>query len=185
MPLQKEPNELGYVCREGDKSCELYSDYEVLRALPVFERVSTEIVKLWAYFSRRLAFEEGRPLVSCGEPVARAHCLVSGTARVLLPRGEDPVEVLTLNPGDVFGELALLADLTAQVDVVAQTRVVALTLDKRNFWKVYEQFPDQTRHAVEQIVQLRVGWQQKALTRNLALTEDEGRLAGLARGLLI
>ena len=61
-----------------------------------------------------------------------------GTAEV---RRDDTL-VATLGPGDVFGEIALLASGRRTASVVATTPMRLLTLFKRDVWALEEECPE-------------------------------------------
>ncbi|MEW5734985.1 MAG: cyclic nucleotide-binding domain-containing protein [Thermodesulfobacteriota bacterium] len=183
--MKKEgPPNLDFVCKPGDTSCELHRDFSILSGLPVFSGVPKEIVKMWAYFSKRAVFSPGEILLAQGDKLERAHCIVSGTAKALLVEDGREQTLYTLEAQDLFGELALLARLVSPVTVRAETEVVSLTLDRKSFWKVYEKFPRSLHHAVEQIVKLGVGRQGREIARQLENQPDALPVFSLLRGLL-
>jgi CRP/FNR family transcriptional regulator, cyclic AMP receptor protein len=63
--------------------------------------------------------------------------IVSGTARCTI----DGVEVATLNSGDSFGELALLAGQPRTATVIADTDMDLLVLDPREFAQLLDSAP--------------------------------------------
>lgn len=184
--MKTEETELSEVaCSPGDVSCELYRDFSVLSRLPVFSGVPKEIVKMWAYFSKRQTFAPGRMLLTQGERLERAHCIVSGTARAFFTHDDRTTELFTLKSLDLFGELALLARLVSPVGVAAETEVVSLSLDRRSFWKVYEKFPRSLHHAVDQIVRMRVDRQKSEIMDQLRQNPGAECMLPLLRGLFI
>jgi CRP-like cAMP-binding protein len=185
MSDTEDKSRLGYGCTDGDRSCEIYSDYNVLKQLPAFEGVTPEIIKLWAYFGRRTVYEPGEIMLRRGEPIGRAHCVVSGSAKVFFDKNGQEFFIHTLKEMDVFGELALLADITSMVHIQAIDTVVTFSFDKKSFWKVYAQFPRHTKRAVEQIVKLRISWQQEVMKRHIEEAKNPERVAVLAKGLFI
>jgi CRP-like cAMP-binding protein len=185
MSEAQEKSRLGYGCTDGDRSCEIYSDYNVLKQLPAFEGVMPEIIKLWAYFGRRTVYESGGFLLRQGDPIGRAHCVVSGKARVFFDKEGQEFPIHTLKEMDVFGELALLAEIKSMVCIQAIETVVTFSFDQKSFWKVYAQFPRHTKRAVEQIVKLRMGWQQQVMKRHIEEAKNPERVAVLVKGLFV
>jgi serine/threonine-protein kinase len=78
----------------------------------------------------RRVFGPGTVIMREGDVGDAAYMIVSGTARVYrsVPGGEETL--LTMGPGDVFGEMALLLDEPRAASVVAETAVTVLVLDK-------------------------------------------------------
>jgi serine/threonine-protein kinase len=78
----------------------------------------------------RRAFGPGTIIIREGDVGDSAYMIVSGTCRAYrsVPGGEETL--LTMGPGEVFGEMALLLDEPRAASVVAETAVTVLMLDK-------------------------------------------------------
>jgi serine/threonine-protein kinase len=78
----------------------------------------------------RRVFGPGTIILREGDVGDSAYMIVSGTCRVYrkLENGEETL--LTMGPGEVFGEMALLLDEPRAASVVAETAVTVLVLDK-------------------------------------------------------
>jgi len=79
-------------------------------------------------------YELHNRIFSEGEPGDKVYFIVSGTVNVFIGSGMNRRELWTLNPGDIFGEMALLDQLerTASVEAGSRTHVVALDRDMFN-----------------------------------------------------
>jgi CRP-like cAMP-binding protein len=74
-------------------------------------------------------FSDGTVMVRQGDPGDRFFVLLDGRATVTV----DGVQAAELQPGDQFGEIALLHDVPRRADVVASGDVTALTLGREAF----------------------------------------------------
>jgi ATP-binding cassette subfamily B protein len=85
-----------------------------------------------------VSFSFGTPIVREGEPADALYVLLSGRARVLKNAGRGgtangEVSLGILKPGDTFGEIGLLEQITRTVTVRASGDVEALRLDRAVF----------------------------------------------------
>ncbi len=76
-------------------------------------------------------YEEGEYIIRAGEKGDCVYVMVDGEANVIHPQKYRMIN--TLKPGDVFGEIALLADGIRTANVVAKKSVRAMRLDKEAF----------------------------------------------------
>lgn len=76
-------------------------------------------------------YEEGDYIIRAGEKGDCVYVMVEGEATVIHPQKYKMVNIL--NPGDVFGEIALLTDGIRKANVFAKTPVRAMRLDKAAF----------------------------------------------------
>ena len=85
-----------------------------------------------------LSVEAGSALTTEGDFGHGFFAIEQGTADVL----RDGELVATLGPGDVFGEIALLASGRRTASVVATSPMRLLTLFKRDLWALEAQSPE-------------------------------------------
>lgn len=96
-------------------------------------------------------FAFGTPIVREGDDADAFYVIVSGRARVVkaCPRG-DEVSLHVLNPGDSFGEMALLEQGKRTVTVRANSQVEALKLEKSIFHALVRSQPELARYFDQQ-----------------------------------
>jgi CRP/FNR family transcriptional regulator/CRP/FNR family cyclic AMP-dependent transcriptional regulator len=109
---------------------------EVLRALPLFANLSGRHVRQVAKLAEFVEFAPGDFIVQAGEPGYGFYLILSGRAKVLgRPRARN------LEPGDFFGEMALIDGEPRSATVTATTDVHAMMLPRRPFLRVLQQEP--------------------------------------------
>jgi CRP-like cAMP-binding protein len=86
----------------------------------------------------RRRFKAGEHLVQRDRPSHGVFVLLSGTVAVQIPSQERPREI---GPGEVCGEISFLDDLPATADVVANSAVEVLFLDRATLQSLFELFP--------------------------------------------
>jgi len=112
---------------------------EFLRKCPLFSsltpRTLTEVADKMALETR----PAGAVLVRQGDPGDKFYLIRSGTAAVTFSGGAGPSRTLaTLEPGDFFGEAALLSGAPRNATVTATAEITLCTLDKEEFQAVIE-----------------------------------------------
>lgn len=107
-----------------------------LRALPIFEGVSTSDLMLIAQHHKEVHFKRGDVIFEAGEPIEAAYMLVEG--RVQLERnGEKIGEIEAPTPLAFVGILGGLDGMPGKV--TASTDVLALSLSKEAIMHIWEE----------------------------------------------
>jgi CRP-like cAMP-binding protein len=107
------------------------ADVQLFYGLP--KRHLRRIAKL----ARVRRFTPGSVLVRAGDPGKSFYVLLDGNARVIRAGGRSR----RLGPGDYFGEMALLDDGPRSADVVADSDLLALTIERPGFVKLLRAEP--------------------------------------------
>lgn len=97
----------------------------------------------------RAFYQEGEYVIRFGERGDQAYVLVNGTANVTVKRRKgdtDEFVIATLEPGALFGELALLTHAERSANVVAATDLDLMVLGREDFEQKILEDP---KHAVE------------------------------------
>jgi CRP/FNR family transcriptional regulator, cyclic AMP receptor protein len=102
---------------------------ELLKRVPMFERLSDKEIKTLAATFTEKNFTAGQELTSEGQGAAGFFVIESGEANVMV----DGANRRTLGPGDYFGEIAL-------IDGGSRTATVAATSDGRAYGLTSWQF---------------------------------------------
>jgi CRP/FNR family cyclic AMP-dependent transcriptional regulator len=128
-------------------------------------------------------WEAGTAVVTEGEPADALYIVHEGELRAVVGGGNGrAVELNTLGPGDVFGELILHGELrTATVE--ALTRVRLTRVSRGAFQRVLRERPDLTYLLIQRLVE-----RVRALTghvRNLASLDVYQRVVGLCESLAV
>lgn len=98
---------------------------------------------------REVSFPPGDVLVRAGEPADHVLLLMKGRARVSTAEG---LELSVLEPGDLIGELSILAGGTRSADVTAVDAITALRFERDEFVRLVVDHPDVERAISEEIV---------------------------------
>jgi CRP-like cAMP-binding protein len=113
-------------------------DIAKLRKIPLFAGLSDESLARVAELVTEFEEPAGWVLVEVGQPGSGMFILEEGTAVVELPNGRGR----ELEPGDFFGELALLTDHPRNARIRARTPVRCLAISRSDFQKLLREEPD-------------------------------------------
>ena len=108
-----------------------------LAQVPLFSALSRKELALVARRAEDVKVDPGRVLVSEGSTGSEFFVIIDGTANVTR-RGR---KVATLNPGDAFGELALLDKAPRNATVTAQSPMEVVVLGQREFGGLIDEVP--------------------------------------------
>jgi monovalent cation:H+ antiporter, CPA1 family len=108
-----------------------------LGSVPLFAGLSEEDLAALAEAMTEAEAAEGQILVAEGDFGHALYVIESGAAQVTT----DGVPVRTLGPGDVFGEVAVLASGRRTATVVAASPRRLLALFKRDVWELERTSP--------------------------------------------
>ncbi|XWN33088.1 MAG: Crp/Fnr family transcriptional regulator [Devosia sp.] len=120
----------------------LDTDTAALRKVPLFRGVDDQKLRLLAFLSERVRFEEGEALMEEGDFGDTAYIILGGNADVVIHTKGGEQLVAKLGENDFVGEIAILIDVPRTATVRATSTVVALAVSKEHFFKLLNNFPD-------------------------------------------
>ncbi len=120
----------------------LKEDVEVLREVPIFASVDPSKLKLLAFASQRLKFDDGQILCKEGDPGDNAFVIVKGSADVFVKAGGTEIKVATVNRNDFVGDMAILCDRPRSATVKATSPCETLVIGKAQLMGLLKSFPD-------------------------------------------
>lgn len=116
-----------------EKLAEAMRALRVIQKMPLFEEFSAgEMVTVASKFHLE-RFPAGQNVVTQGEVGDRFYIIQSGSAEVLVNRGDERQKVRTLRSGEFFGEIALLHDVPRTASVRSLDPMVVFSLHKKDF----------------------------------------------------
>jgi CRP-like cAMP-binding protein len=108
----------------------------------MFAPVDTARLKLLAFTSQRLTFEENQILFRQNESGDTAYVLIEGTADVLVMAGDGDIKVASVGRNALIGEIAILCDVPRTATVRTTSRVEALVIQKDQLIELLRSVPD-------------------------------------------
>jgi CRP-like cAMP-binding protein len=141
----------------------LEKDLQLLKCITMLTNISDEHLKLLAYVSQRIIFEKGETILHEGETGDDAFIICQGRASVFKNIKGQSVQINTLAEGDVFGELAVIANCPRSATIVAETNMVVLRIVKEVFLNLMAQYPQEVGLRVMQAIVNRLFLAEKRL----------------------
>lgn len=125
-------------------------DQEVilLRNVPFFSKVETGKLKLLAYSSERLGFEDGEVVFRQGSAEGDAYFILEGSVDVVTERNGREVRVAQLPQHALFGEISALCDIPRTATVRAKGNLLALRIPKESFLNLIAEYPAVAMHII-------------------------------------
>ena len=119
----------------------LAQEYELLRHVPIFAEIEPAKLKLLAFMSERVGFDDGKLLCRQGDPGDAAYLIIEGEVDIVLEGAAGSLTVATIGANEIVAETAILRDTTRNASVRANGRVVALRISKEPFMRMVREFP--------------------------------------------
>ena len=131
----------GFSRRDREETVSLVQEYELLRRVPMFADIEPARLKLVAFMSERVGFDDGKLLCRQGDPGDAAYLIIEGEVEIVLEGPAGPLTVATIGANEIVAEMAILCDTTRNASVRAKGRVVALRISKEPFVRMVREFP--------------------------------------------
>ena len=121
----------------------MQQNLELLKEIPFFSVLPVKVLKLIAFVSVRGNFSAGDLLYEEGDDPNRSYLVLEGHL-VLTAKGKDgeSTVVRRFTEGDFFGSLSLFGRMPALFNLTTETKTTVLTLDRKQFSKILDQFPE-------------------------------------------
>ena len=115
---------------------------EFLSTVKGFQGIDAEDLESLATSIQVQTFAPGEALMKVGEPGDTMHVIQTGRVRVPIP-DEDGSEkmVFHLGPGELVGEMALLTGEPRSADVIAESEVTTVVVDRATLEPLLEEYP--------------------------------------------
>ena len=145
----------------------LAQEYELLRRVPFFAEIEPARLKLLAFMSERVGFDDGKFLCCQGDPGDAAYLIIEGQVDIVLEGPAGPLTVATLGANEIVAEMSILCDSPRNASVRAKGRVVALRISKEPFMRMVREFPTMAVSIMRELAQ-RLDSTNSQLTRALS-----------------
>jgi CRP-like cAMP-binding protein len=131
----------------------LNSEVEMLRAIPMFSGVDPAKLKLLAFSSERVTFNDGQIIFRQGKEGDNAYVVLEGTADVMYEQDGKEIPVAQVGKNALIGELAILCNAPRSATVRAHGELEALNIKKEYFLGLITEFPKIGIHVMQLLAQ--------------------------------
>lgn len=121
-----------------------------LRNHPIFREFPPAVIEHLGTYMTRRTVPQGAMIFAKGDPGTTLMVVLSGSVRISVVAGDGHEVVLNIiEPGQVFGEVALLDGRARTADAVAMTDCKLMVIDRRDFVPLLRREPDVTLKLIE------------------------------------
>jgi CRP-like cAMP-binding protein len=114
----------------------------LFRRIPVFASLDPTSLKLLAFSSSYLTFNDGEALCHQGESGDSVFVIDDGEVEVTIRVDGAPIHLATLGKHDLFGEMAVICNLPRTADVCARGPLKVLRIEGDVFLRLVTANPD-------------------------------------------
>jgi signal transduction histidine kinase len=142
-----------------------------LRKSALFEGLSDEELQQLMDNAEPVSLRAGEALIKQGDPGDAAFVVVRGEFEIQKQAGPSLIKIDVRNPGDVVGEMALLARTPRSASVISKTDSQCLRIPQEAFEQLLSSSPSAARAVLN--------WVMSRLTQNDALLHQQEKMAAL------
>jgi CRP-like cAMP-binding protein len=160
------------------------TEVQSLRQVPMFREIDPARLKLLAFTSDRLSYDEGDVLFRQNEISDSIYVIVEGTVGVFATATRDRVKLAELGPGKIVGEMGVLCDQPRSATVEAASHVVALKIGREVFFDMLGQFPQMSVAVMRELARRVDDTNKKLLSKDSEAADRGARrpASGAGRG---
>ena len=130
---------------------DLKTEAEALRRVPMFAKLEPSKLKLLAFTSQLLTFEDEEILFEQGDPSDSTYLVMKGDMEVLAGSGDDTFVAGVLGANELVGEMGVLANRPRSATIRARGQVVALRIEAELFLDLLAENPDVALDVMRQL----------------------------------
>ncbi|PPR64102.1 MAG: putative ABC transporter ATP-binding protein [Alphaproteobacteria bacterium MarineAlpha4_Bin2] len=130
----------------ADSGTILNAEISALSQVPIFSEMDASQLKLLAFTSERLTYDQGQVLFVQGDIGDAAYVILDGSVDIIIGEGEEERVVNRLEENELVGDMALLSTKPRSATVRAATGITVLELKKELFLELLEGSPHVAAH---------------------------------------
>ena len=133
----------------------LKDEVDLLRSIPMLANMPANKLKLLAFASDRVSYQEGNNLFEQGDEADAAYIVISGSADVLVSSDGNSTynKVAELGPNSFVGDMAILCDIPRTATVSANSPLDALRIRKEHMMDMVKESPALALAVLQELVQ--------------------------------
>ncbi len=130
---------------------DLKTETDALRKVPMLAKLDPSKLKLLAFTSQLLTFDDQEILFEQGDPSDSTYLVMRGDVEVLAGSGEDVVVAGVLGANELVGEMGVLANAPRSATIRAHGQVVALRIEADMFLDLLAENPSAALDVMRQL----------------------------------
>jgi CRP-like cAMP-binding protein len=150
---------------ENNQVPEMQQNLELLQEVHLFSSFPGKAMKLLAFLANRAQLAPGDVLFEEGDDHGLAYLILSGQLTLLKHHDNEEVVVQQYSKGDFLGFFSLLGAMPALFSLQAATTTTVLTINRKQFSKILEQFPETTKLSLKALLVELHQWERKNINQ--------------------
>lgn len=150
------------------EGCEFDKNLELLRDIPLFSALPLESQRAYAYLCRRIRYQTNDTLFRQEEVDDKAYIIISGTLHLYRKTAADPESTVpcgSIEAGQFFGAMALVADVRRLFTARAATPTVCLVMPRKKILTDLIQKPEIAAQFLKGLTNRVIAWEEKHLQK--------------------
>ena len=115
---------------------DLAEETDLLRKIPMFAKMETSKLKLLAFASEMVSFQDGDIVFNSGDSADYAYVIMEGAVDIITETETGPVVTVTLSQNQLIGELGLLNNTPRIATLIANGNLLAMKITAEMFFRV-------------------------------------------------
>ena len=146
---------------ENNQVPEMQQNQELLQSVPFFANFPVKAIKLLAFLAERAQVCQGDVLFEEGDDHGRAYLIIAGQLTLLKHYDKENFVIQRYTTGDFLGSFSLLGAMPALFTLQAAIKTTVLTINRQQFSKILEQFPETTKISLKALLKELYQWERK------------------------
>ena len=121
---------------------DLAEETDLLRKIPMFSKMETSKLKLLAFASEIVSFEDGDDVFNSGESADFAYVIMDGAVDIVTETDTGPVVTGTLSQNQLIGELGLLNNAPRNATLITRGNLRAMKITGDMFFRMLRENAD-------------------------------------------
>ena len=121
---------------------DLAEETDLLRKIPMFSKMETSKLKLLAFASEIVSFEDGDVVFNSGESADFAYVIMDGAVDIVTETDTGPVVAGTLSQNQLIGELGLLNNAPRNATLITRGNLRAMKITGDMFFRMLRENSD-------------------------------------------
>ena len=115
---------------------DLAEETDLLRKIPMFAKMETSKLKLLAFASEMVSFEDGDIVFHSGDTADYAYVIMEGAVDIITETESGPIVTFTLSQNQLIGELGVLNNTPRIATLVAHGDLLAMKITAEMFFRI-------------------------------------------------
>jgi CRP/FNR family cyclic AMP-dependent transcriptional regulator len=127
---------------------ELADEIDLLRKIPMFAKLEISKLKLLAFTSEVVGYNDGETLFRAGDPADCAYVIMHGSIDIVSETSNGPIVTSRLVENQLFGELGLLNNEARNATLVASSSLRVMKIEADMFLRLVRENSDVAFHVI-------------------------------------